>query len=120
MKNILIIEDDSFLVEVYVSKLEEKGFQAEAVRTGEEGLELLKQKEFNLIILDISLPGIDGWETLEKIRENDKAKETKVLILSNMEVQDESKLTELKVEKYLIKVNYTSKEVVSEVEEILS
>jgi two-component system, OmpR family, copper resistance phosphate regulon response regulator CusR len=120
MKKILIIEDDSFLVEVYANKLEEKGFEIEAARDGEEGLDLLEKKDFDLVVLDISLPGIDGWQVLEKMRSSEKNKETKVIILSNAEVQDLNKLNELKVEKYLIKVNYTSSEVVSEIEEILS
>ncbi len=120
MKKILIIEDDSFLVEVYTNKLEEKGLEVEVAINGEEGLDLLEKKDFDLVVLDISLPGIDGWQVLEKMRSSERNKETKVIILSNTEAQNLIKFNELKVEKYLIKVNYTSSEVVSEIEEILS
>jgi len=120
MKKVLIIEDDSFLVEVYATKLEERGFETEAAQNGEEGLKMLDEKDFDLVVLDISLPGIDGWQVLEKIRTNDRNKEVKVIILSNKDIDDMKKLEDLKVEKYLIKVNYTSAEVVDEIEKIVN
>lgn len=120
MKKILIVEDDSFLVDVYVTKLESKGYETEAARTGEEGLALMKNQDFDLVILDITLPEMDGWQVLTEMRKNEKTKNTKVLIFSNSEIQDKDKIKELNVEKYLVKVNYTSGEVISEIEQALS
>ncbi len=120
MKKILIVEDDSFLVDVYVTKLENRGYKTEAARTGEEGLALMKKQDFDLVILDITLPEMDGWQVLTEMRKNEKTKNTKVLIFSNSEIQDKDKIKELNVEKYLVKVNYTSGEVISEIEQALS
>ncbi len=120
MKKILLIEDDSFLVDIYVTKLEEKKFKVDAVRSGEEGLDLLKKNKFDLVVLDLSLPGIDGWQVLEEMRKNRKTKKTKVLIFSNHEIKERAKLEKLDAQGYLIKINYTPDEIVREIKEILS
>jgi DNA-binding response OmpR family regulator len=68
MKSILLIEDDPFLIDIYNTKLKEAGFSVEIATEGEEGLKKLAEKKFDLLILDIVLPRITGWEILKKIR----------------------------------------------------
>ncbi len=118
MKKILLIEDDTFLVDIYVTKLEENDFKVDAARTGEEGIEMMKKNSFDLVLLDISLPGMDGWDVLEKIRENGGMKKVKVLILSNMDDGNRKRLEDLDAEKYLMKINHTPDEVVQEIKKI--
>jgi DNA-binding response OmpR family regulator len=121
MKKIFIVEDDPFLVDIYVTKFEEKGYSVEAVRDGEEALGVIKEREFDIIILDINLPKMSGWDVLRRLRENDKSQESKVIILSNAVLEEDSKrmMDEFGVSKYIVKIYYTPEEVVKEVEECL-
>ena len=77
MKQILLIEDDPFLIDIYTTKLKEEGFSIEVATGGEEGLRKLREKKFDLLVLDIVLPKIDGWEILEKLK-TELPKEAKV------------------------------------------
>ena len=119
MKKIFLVEDDPFLVDIYVTKLEEQGFQVEASRTGEEALKIIDKEKFDLIILDVMLPDMSGWDILEKINENKKTKNSKVIILSNKDPEKEKIDLNPKLEKYLVKINHTPNEIVNEIKNIL-
>jgi len=142
MKSILLVEDDPFLIDIYTTKLKESGFSIEVATSGEEGLKKLREKKFDLLVLDIVLPKIDGWEILEKIKdqasersegeEEDEVlfaqqraksknlKGLKIIILSNLGQKEEvEKGLRLGAEKYLIKAHYTPNEVVEEINKVL-
>jgi two-component system alkaline phosphatase synthesis response regulator PhoP len=120
MKKILLIEDDPFLIEIYKTKLEKEGFEVFVVKSGEEGLEFLKEKVCDLLILDLVLPKMDGWEFLEKIRKEIPEKQFKTIILSNIEEKEsKEKAKNFGIEKYLIKAHYTPSEVVKIIKDLL-
>ena len=122
MKQILLIEDDPFLIDIYTTKLKEEGFSIEVATGGEEGLRKLREKKFDLLVLDIVLPKIDGWEILEKIKNplNRYGGGLKIIILSNLGQKEEvEKGLRLGAEKYLIKAHYTPTEVVVEIKQVL-
>ena len=124
MKRILLVEDDPFLIDIYQKKLEDSGFLVEVVNDGERALEILKEKNFDLMLLDIVLPKIDGWKILEEIgKMKEKKKELekmKIVIWSNLgEKEDVKKGLSLGATSYLIKANFTPSEVVREVEKLL-
>lgn len=75
MHNILIVDDESGIRQSLKGVLEDEGYQASTAESGEAGLEILRKKPFDVVLLDIWLPGIDGLETLEKIKESDDAPE---------------------------------------------
>jgi len=77
MKSILLIEDDPFLIDIYTTKLRDSGFSIETATDGREGLKKLREKKFDILVLDIVLPKIDGWEILEKLK-TELPKEAKV------------------------------------------
>lgn len=79
MKKILIVEDDHSIANLQKDYLELSGFEVNIVDSGSEALKVLQAEEFSLVILDIMLPGIDGFEVLRKIRERD---DTPVLLVS--------------------------------------
>lgn len=79
MKKILIIEDDQSISELQKDYLEVEGFEVEVCSNGLEGLEVLRQKNYDLLILDIMLPGMDGLEILRKIKDE---KDIPVLLVS--------------------------------------
>jgi len=124
MKSILLVEDDPFLIDIYTTKLKESGFSIEIATSGEEGLKKLREKKFDLLVLDIVLPKIDGWEILEKIKEqrakSKNLKGLKIIVLSNLGQKEEvEKGLRLGAEKYLIKAHYTPTEVVEEIKQLL-
>jgi len=120
MKSVLLIEDDPFLVDIYTTKLKEAGFSVETAMDGEEGFQKVKEKMPDIILLDIVLPNINGWEFLRKIEEDERLKNLKVVILSNLGQKAEvEKGLKLGAVKYLIKAHYTPSEVVEMVKQIL-
>jgi len=124
MKKILLVEDDQFLIDIYTTKLKDSGFSVEVAKEGKSALRKLNEEKFDLLLLDIVLPQIDGWEILEKIK-NEKLKtknleNLKIVILSNLGQKEEvERGLRLGATKYLIKAHYTPSEVVEEIKEIL-
>ena len=120
MKSILLVEDDPFLIEIYTTKFREAGFSVEVAADGETVLEKIIKTKPDLVLLDIVLPNIDGWEILRAIKNNSSLKNTMVVILSNLsEKEDVEKGLKIGAAKYLIKSHYTPSEVVEEVKEML-
>lgn len=119
MKKILLIEDDPFLVDIYVTKLEKENFKVEAARSGKEAFGLMKKGKFDLVVLDILLPDMNGWDLLEKMREDRKNKKNRVIILSNKDPDKEKIEMDFGIEGYIIKVNYSPDEVVNEIKKVL-
>ena len=120
MKSILLVEDDSFLSNIYAIKLKEAGFDVDIAVDGEDALRRLKSKKPEVLLLDIVLPNIDGWEVLRKIKKEESLNGLKIVVLSNLGQKEEAeKGFLLGASKYLIKAHYTPSEVVKEVEEML-
>lgn len=120
MKNILLVEDDPFLIDVYSIKLKNEGFSVEIAENGPKALSLLEQKKIDLILLDIVLPQADGWEVLFNIKKNEKIKGIPVIILSNLGQKTEvEKGLKLGAVKYLIKAHYKPTDVIKEVKKVL-
>ena len=118
-KSILLVEDDPFLIDIYTTKLKESGFGVEVASDGESALRKVKEKEPGLVILDIVLPQLDGWEILRQIKSDPKLKNIKIIILSNLGQKEEvERGVELGAVKYLIKAHYTPSQVVEEIKEI--
>jgi len=84
MKTILLIEDEKALNNVYKEILEEAGFKVIVAFDGEQGLEMAKNEKWDLMLLDIMLPKLDGLVVLEKVREIDKFALRKIIVLSNL------------------------------------
>ena len=124
MKKILLVEDDPFLIDIYTRKLKRAGFETVVAEEGKEALKLLQQKTFELVILDIVLPEVDGWAILKEIKElkqkNRDLENLKIIILSNLGQKEEvEKGLKLGATKYLIKAHYTPSQVVEEIKKIL-
>jgi len=120
MKSILLIEDDPFLIDIYTTKLKESGFKVEVATNGEEGIIKAQETKPNLIVLDIVLPQIDGWEILKEIKANPNLKKIPVVILSNLGQKSEvEKGIKLGAVKYLIKAHFTPSEVIEEIKKVL-
>ena len=119
-KNILIVEDDSFVSELYDHQFNKYGFDTKIAPDGETALDLVKKNKFDAILLDIMIPKVDGLEVLKRLKADSATKNTHVIILSNLG-QDELIKQALQVgaKAYIIKSLYTPAQVVAEVRSIL-
>lgn len=119
-KKILFIEDEQVQIELMMRELE-KQFQAFLASTGKEGIELAFEKEPDLIVLDLFLPGINGQEVIKELKDNPKTAEIPILIFTHLENQDMKKEAEKKENlEYLQKQKYNSREVVEKIKEKLT
>lgn len=120
MPKILLIEDDPFLVDVYSTKFQSFGFEVESATNGQEGLKKIAEKSPDVLVLDIVLPGANGWEILEEVKKEKILKNFKIIILSNLAEKEEvEKGLSLGADKYLIKAHYTPSQVAEEIKKIL-
>jgi len=117
---ILIVEDEPFLRKVISDECRERGYFVEEAIEGKEGLEKLKKEKFDLVLLDLLLPGIDGFEVLAQIKKDPELNKTPVLILSNLGQKEEiEKGLKLGAIDYLIKAHVTPSEILDKIEKIL-
>ena len=119
-KKILLVEDDPLIIKIYSSRLEQDGFEVEVASRGNEVMRKLKEQKYDLVLLDLVLPELTGFEILEKIRKEKEFSNLKVLVLSNLgEKENISKANRFGIVDYLVKASYTPKEVVQEVSRVL-
>jgi len=117
---ILIIEDDKFLRELIIQKLGKEGYDIVEAAEGEEGLRKMKEEKPDLVLLDLILPGIDGFEVLRRAKADEETSSVPVIILSNLGQRDDvEKGIELGAIDYLIKAHFTPGEIVDKIKEIL-
>ena len=121
MYKILVIEDDKFLEKLCARKLEDAGFAVLIANDGEEGLKKIKEEKPDLILLDIVLPGIDGFEVLRQLKKDMVTALIPVIFLTNLGQEDEIKEgMALGADDYLVKAHFTTGEVVKKVEQLIS
>lgn len=121
MAKILVVEDDSFLQGLEVTKLKKEGYDVIVASTGDEAIEKIKEDDIDLILLDLVLPNFDGFEVLKQIRGNEKTKATPVLVFSNLsEEKDIQKAKELKANDFMVKSNFTIEELAQKIKYILN
>jgi len=117
---ILIIEDDGFLLQMYSAKLEMEGYEVISAQDGQKGLKIALKERPDLIILDLKLPELDGFQVLQKIKKNKKTSEIPVLILTNLsQKQDIDQCLDLGAVDYLIKAHFVPSEVIERIKKIL-
>jgi DNA-binding response OmpR family regulator len=120
-KKVLIVEDDQFLRDLIVRKLEDEGFVIFQAIDGEEGLGILREKKPDLVLLDLILPGMDGFEVLKQAKEDKSVAHIPILILSNLGQRDDvDKGVNLGAADYLIKAHFTPSQVVQEINKLLT
>lgn len=89
MNDILVVDDSPMIVDVFVAMLERGGYRPTAAYSGPECLEILKDMKPDLILLDIMMEPMDGWETLENIKTNPKTKDIPVMMLTAKQLTPE-------------------------------
>jgi CheY-like chemotaxis protein len=118
IKTVLIAEDEEDLREMYTMALTGAGFEVLQAVNGVEALEWLEQKytQINLILLDIVMPGMDGFEALEKIKKDERFKQIIVLVSTNLDNdEDRQQALGMGAREYFVKSQHTPSELVTKV-----
>lgn len=116
MKRILIIEDEALIGELLRKKLADEGYYAFIAKDGEEGLEEIRSQKPDLVLLDIILPRLNGFEVLEGMKKDGSFKTIPVIIISNSGQPTEIEAAKkMGVADWLIKTEFDPAEVVEKV-----
>src|SRR4030043_1230607 len=83
MKKILIIEDEELIYSLLEKRLKQEGFEVAVAKNGQEGIDKMKQKKPDLILLDIIMPKKNGFEVMEEMKEDSALKNIPIIIISN-------------------------------------
>jgi len=117
---ILVVEDDKFLRELISQKLIKEGFNVESAIDGEEGIKMVKELNPAVVLLDLILPGADGFEVLSRIKGDPALSSIPVIILSNLgQKEDVEKGLRLGAADYLIKAHFTPGEIIEKIKNVL-
>lgn len=122
MKNarVLIVEDDDFLLQMYAEKLELENFGVLTAGNGVQALKVVQKDLPELILLDLNLPEMDGFEVLRRLKADDKTKHIPVLVLTNFSQKEHiDRCLDLGATDYLIKAHFVPSEVVEKIKHIL-
>ncbi len=113
---VLLIEDDQSLLKIYSNKLRNNGYDVSVATTGDEGLRKAQTDIHNIVLLDLILPGTDGFEVLKELKSHEKTKDVPVVILSNLgQEADIKRGEELGAVDYLVKSDVSLMDLVDKV-----
>ena len=120
MKKILFIEDESTLQKTFGDILAQYDYKVISALNGEVGLRLAKSEKPDLILLDLVLPKMHGFEVLKGLKQDPETEGIPVIILTNLEkMEDVEKAIELGAKTYLVKTQYRIEEVMDKIKKTL-
>ncbi len=118
---ILIIEDDRYISKMYQLKLSLEGYDVQVADNGRIGVDKVKEFMPNIILLDILMPELDGFEVLKIIKEDSTTKGIPTLIMSNLGQEDHiQKGMKMGAIGYIVKSQFTPSKVVEKIKEVLA
>lgn len=116
-----MVEDEEFIRDLFKRQLDLSGYTTDAFSTGQDGLSALSKNAYDLVLLDIMLPDINGLQILQKIRQNPATQNIVVVLLTNLGQDAVIKQGfELGADGYLVKAAYTPDQIVQEVKNIVA
>ena len=119
-KKVLIIEDETALLYALQSQLSAEGFQTISADDGQKAMDIIEHIRPDVIILDIILPKIDGWQLLKNIKQKDETKDIPVIIVSNLSDEvSRKKGIQLGAKDYLAKINYSVEELIAKIKDLI-
>lgn len=121
MTKIAIIEDDPVIRQMYLMKFEAAGFEVSVAENGQEGVALVERFRPDIILLDLTMPVMNGDEALAKIRLTEQGRTVPVMILTNLGEEEAPKtLHKLGIQSYIVKADLTPRQVVDRVKKALN
>jgi len=119
-KKILIVEDNKSLAAIYQSRLELEGFATTLVNDGEKALSTAVELRPDLILLDVMMPEVNGFDVLDILKNTDKTMNIKVIILTALsQLQDKEQATRLGADDYLVKSEADLDSIVSHIRDCI-
>lgn len=120
-QRILLVEDDDALASVYVSRLESEGFDVRRVANGEEALATALSYNPDLVILDVMMPKVSGFDVLDILRNTPETANLKIIMLTALSQEsDKERAESLGVDDYLVKSQVVIADVIERVRHHLS
>jgi len=89
---VLVIDDDRFLAQIYILTLKKVGYEVLLMENGTDGLEAAKKEKPDAIILDILMPGIDGFQVLRELKKSEKTKDIPVIMLTSLSQKEDEEM----------------------------
>ena len=118
-KKILCVEDERFISELYARALRRAGYNVTTMLSGEDGLRAAQTDVYDIILLDLMIPGITGFEVLRRLRTETPNLKAKILITTNLDQEDDSRAEiESMADGYLIKAEFTPRQLVQIIDDI--
>jgi len=118
---VLVVEDDTFYASVYRAKLAKEGFEIEVAENGDKALERAKKRRPDLMLLDLIMPGKDGFETLADFRKEETLRDLKIIVLSNLsQEEDIARAKSLGATEYVIKSNVSLEELMKKIKQYVA
>lgn len=118
---VAIIEDDTFLAGMYEHKFRLEHMDPLMAFDGEAGLELVRSKKPDVVLLDIMMPKMDGWAVLQALQSDPATKSIPVIMLTNLGQQDDVNLAQkYGATDYLIKAHFNPQEVIDRVRKVFA
>lgn len=119
--HIIIVEDDRFLRDLIARRLRQEGFMVGEATNGKTGLEAIQKNPPEMILLDIILPDMNGYDMLEEMRKDESLSSIPVIVLSNLgQKEDMERAREFGAKDFLIKAKFTPAEIVAHVKNTLN
>lgn len=120
MKKIIVIEDEAVLRSLIVDELKMSSFEVISAENGQKGWELILQEKPDLILLDLLMPIMNGYEVLQALKENEQTKDIPCMVISNSgQINDLNRAYDLGAQAVLIKAEFNPDQVVQKVKELL-
>ncbi|MCA9326202.1 response regulator [Candidatus Saccharibacteria bacterium] len=120
MAKILLVEDDNNLREIYEARLQAEGYTIVSARDGEEALVVAKAEMPDLVISDVMMPKISGFEMLDILRDTETLRDVKVIMLTALgQAEDQTRADKLGADRYLVKSQVTLEDIVNVAGELL-
>lgn len=121
MTKVLLVEDDNNLREIYEARLAAEGYEISTAKDGEDALAVAKQVKPDLIISDVMMPRISGFEMLDILRNTEGLKHTRIIMLTALgQSEDKSRADNLGADRYLVKSQVTLEDIVKAADELLN
>src|SRR5579884_2671887 len=114
MAKLMLVEDDNNLREIYEARLQAEGYDIVSARDGEEALVVAKNERPDLVISDVMMPKISGFEMLDILRNTPGLEAVKVIMLTALgQAEDQSRADKLGADRYLVKSQVTLEDIVN-------
>lgn len=121
-KKIVVLEDDLAMREIVTHKIKSSGFDVKSAEDGAKGYILIEQEKPDLVVMDLMMPDMDGYEVLTRLRahKDQKISKVPVIVLSNLWSKDDIlKARKFNVADYMIKAYFTPEEILGKIEAVL-